>query len=118
VQPRHGGLIIRELVLLDHNIPRGLANAISGHTVVEARARGWHELRNGELLTAAEGGGFDLLVTCDQNIRYQQNLRSRKIALIVLSVGRWRPVQQRLDAIALAVDSAAPGTYTEVEIPV
>jgi hypothetical protein len=105
------------LLLFDNNIPRGLAQALKGHTVVEARARNWHLLRNGELLQAAEASAFDVLVTSDKGIKYQQNLTGRKIALVVLSQGRWKPVRQRLDAIAAAVAAATPGSYTEVELP-
>jgi len=105
------------LVLFDNNIPRGLARASKVHSVVEARARGWHLLKNGELLKAAEDAAFDVLVTSDKSIQYQQNLTGRKIALVVLSQGRWKPVCQRLEAIAAAVDAATPGGYTEVELP-
>ena len=106
------------LVLFDNNIPRGLARTLKGHTVVEARARNWHMLKNGELLEAAEAAAFDVLVTSDKGIKYQQNLKDRKIALVVLSQGRWKPVRQRLEAIAAAVDAATPGSYVEVELPV
>jgi len=81
------------LILFDHNIPRGLANALRSHTVVEARARGWHRYKNGELLKAAEEAAFDVLVTSDKSIRYQQNLAGRRIALVVLGQGRWRLVR-------------------------
>lgn len=57
--------------------------------VTEARARGWEELENGELLKQAEAAGFEVLVTTDKNIRYQQNLKGRKIAIVVLGQGRW-----------------------------
>jgi predicted nuclease of predicted toxin-antitoxin system len=106
------------LILLDNNIPRGLARALNVHTVVEARARGWHLLKNGDLLQAAEDAAFDVIVTSDKSIKYQQNLTGRRIALVVLSQGRWRLVRQRLEAIAAAVDAATPGSYIEVELPV
>jgi hypothetical protein len=69
------------LILLDNNAPRGLARALAGHTVIEARERGWATLKNGDLLTAAEEAGFEVPVTSDRNIRYQQNLEGRKIAI-------------------------------------
>lgn len=75
------------LILFDNNIPRGLARALSAHTVVEARARGWHLFKNGDLLDAAEDAAFDVMVTSDKGIKYQQNLRIRKIALVVLGEG-------------------------------
>ena len=105
------------LILLDNNAPRGLARALPGHAVTEARERGWATLKNGELLSVAERAGFDVLVTADKNIRYQQNLEGRKIALVVLGQGRWGSVRLRLAEIAAAVNAATPGRYTEVEIP-
>jgi hypothetical protein len=68
------------LILLDNNAPRGIARALTSHTVTEARERGWATLKNGDLLTAAEDAGFQVLVTSDKSIRYQQNLEGRKIA--------------------------------------
>ena len=105
------------LILLDNNAPRGLVRALSGHTVVEARERDWATLWNGDLLAAAEAAGFDLFLTADKNIRYQQNLARRRIAIIVLTQLRWRLVRRRLTEIAEAVDASLPGGFAEVEIP-
>lgn len=105
------------LILLDNNAPRGLGRALAGRTAAEARERGWATLKNGDLLTVAEEAGFEVLVTSDKSIRYQQNLKGRKIALVVLSQGRWELVRRRLAEIAAAVNVAAPGSYTDVEIP-
>ena len=58
-------------ILFDTGTPRGLAAFLTGHSVEEARTRGWEELANGELIDAAEQAGFALLVTTDKNIRYQ-----------------------------------------------
>jgi hypothetical protein len=66
------------LIPLDNNAPRGLAPALIGHMVAEARGRAWSALKNGELLDAAEEAGFDVMVTSDQNIKYQQNLAAAK----------------------------------------
>lgn len=99
-------------------MPRGLARVLTAHTVVGARARGWATLKNGELLRTAEDAGFDVMITADQSIPYQQNLKNRKLALVVLSQARWRLVRQRLDQIAAAVDAATPGSYAEIEVPV
>jgi len=103
-------------ILFDNSTPRGLARALPSHSVTEARAEGWDQLTNGELLEAAEAAGYDLFVTPDQNIRYQQNLTGRKIALVVLTKGRWTLVKNHLPEIAAAVDAATPGSYAEVEI--
>jgi len=74
-------------------------------------------LKNGDLLSAAEKAGFEVLLTSDKNIRYQQNLEGRKIAIVVLTIGRWEPVRRMLAEIAAAVNAATPGSCTEVAIP-
>jgi hypothetical protein len=84
--------------------------------VVEARARGWDRLTNGELLESAELAGFDVFVTPDRNIRYQQNLEGRRIALVVLSKAQWPYVRNHLTQIADAVNAATPGSYVEIDI--
>jgi hypothetical protein len=105
-------------ILFDNGTPRGIAKALLGHTIQEARSQGWDTLRNGELLDAAEAAGFEVFLTTDRNIRYQQNLTDRKIAIVVLSKGRWRLIRSRLPQIVATVSAATPGSYTEVEIPV
>ena len=105
------------LILLDNNAPRGLARALTGHVVIEARERGWATLKNGALLSVAEEAGFDVLMTADKNIQYQQNLEGRKIAIVVLSQLRWRLVRRTLAEITAAVNAATPGSFAEVEIP-
>lgn len=72
------------LILFDNGTPAPLRRALTSHTVVEAIERGWDRLTNGELIAAAEAAGFDLLLTTDKNIRYQQNLTGRKIAFVVI----------------------------------
>jgi hypothetical protein len=103
-------------VLFDNGTPRGVAAALSDHTVEEARARGWDTL-NGELLDAAEAAGFDVFVTTDRNIRHQQNLTHRKIAVVVLGKARWKLIKERLTDVAAAVTAAKPGRVSEVDIP-
>ena len=106
------------LVLFDNGTPRTLARyLIDHHTVTEARARGWEELENGELLTQAEAAGFELLLTTDKRIRHQQNLAGRKIAIVVLGQGRWSLIKPRIAQVVAAVSAATPGSYFEVEIP-
>ncbi len=104
-------------VLFDNGTPRGLARYLAGHTVEEARHHGWEELENGDLIEAAEKAGFDVLVTTDKNIRYQQNLSDRQIALVVLERSHWPMVKLVAAAIKSTVDSASPGPYTEVPVP-
>ena len=105
------------LILLDNDVPRGLARALTDHMVTEARERGWATLKNGALLSVAEEAGFDVLVTADKNIRYQQNLEGRKIAIVVLTQSRWGLVRRMSIEIAAAVNAAIPGSFAEVEIP-
>lgn len=73
------------LILFDHGTPRGIARFLPGHTVTRARERGWDTLSNGDLLAEAERAGFDVFLTADKNIRYQQNLSGPKIAVVVPS---------------------------------
>src|SRR5271154_356692 len=106
------------LVLFDNGTPRNLAgHLIDRHTITEARARGWEKLENGELLTAAEAAGFDVILTTDRNLRYQQNLVGRNIAVVALGKGRWTLIKPHVAKVVAAVNAATPGSYTEVEIP-
>lgn len=104
-------------ILFDNSTPRGLTRFLIGHTIEEARAHGWEELANGALIEAAEQTGFDLMVTTDKNIRYQQNLEGRKLALIVLGHSQWPMVKMVTARIVTAVNAAVSGSYLEVEIP-
>jgi hypothetical protein len=105
------------LILFDHVTPSGIARFLPAHTVTKAKDRGWDTLTNGDLLTEAERAGFDVLLTADKNMRYQQNLRGRRIAIIVLSTPQWPVVRLYLERVAAAVNAAKPGSDTEVEIP-
>ena len=105
------------LILFDHGTPRGIARALEGHTVKEARAQGWDTLSNGDLLNAAEEAGFDVLLTTDKNLVYQQNLQGRRLAIVVLSKSKWSLVRPMIDQIGAAVSAAKPGSYTLVDIP-
>jgi hypothetical protein len=86
------------------------------HTVVEMQ---WPEqLENGALLRVAEQSEFDVMVTSDQNIRYQQNLTGRKLALVVLGSNIWPVVRDYEAAISAKVDAETPGRYDFIEMPV
>ena len=92
------------LVLFDNGTPRTLARYLIGHhTVTEARARGWEELESGELLNQAEAAGFEVLLTTDKNLGYQQNLTGRKIAIVVLGQGRWTLITPHVAQVVAAV---------------
>ena len=78
---------------------------------------GWDTLKNGELLYAAEAAGFDVLLTTDKNIRYQQNLSQRKIAIVVLGQQQWPKLRPHVQLVVAAIDAAVAGGYVEVELP-
>ena len=103
-------------ILFDANTPAPLARFLRGHDVVRADELGWQGLENGALLDAAENAGFDLLLTCDQNVRYQQNFTSRKLALVVLSSNHWPTLRRVAARIASAVDFVQTGQIVKVDI--
>jgi len=106
------------LILFDNGTPRTLARfLIDRHMVTEARARGWEELGNGELLKEAEAAGFEVLITTDKNLSYQQNLKGRRIAIVVLGQGRWSLIRHHVAEVVAAVNAATPGSFAEVDIP-
>jgi hypothetical protein len=104
-------------ILFDNGAPKPIARCLTGHEVTYARRIGWHEMENGELIRRAEDAGYDVLLSTDKNIRYQQNLTGRKIALVILGNQQWPLVQLHLDKIAAAVNAATPGSFAEVDIP-
>jgi len=104
-------------VLFDQGTPVPLRQSLAHHEVTTAYEREWSRLKNGELLDAAERQGFEVLVTTDSKLKYQQNLKSRRIAIVVISTPSWPRIQRSIAAVAAAVDAASPGSYTEVEIP-
>ena len=77
---------------------------------------GWSTLKNGELLAAAESNGFEVFVTTDTNLAYQQNLSNRKIAIVVLTTTSWPRIQKSVAAIVIAIDAARPNSYQIVSI--
>jgi hypothetical protein len=105
------------LILFDHGTPRSIARWLHGHTVVEAMSRGWETLGNGALLKAAEEAGFELLISTDKNIQHQQNLKVRRIAVVILGNSRRPAVHRYIDRVVAAVNAATPGSYAEVDIP-
>jgi hypothetical protein len=104
-------------ILFDQGTPRPIARYLKNHIVIKAKAEGWDRYSNGALLDAAEAAGFEVLLTTDKNMQHQQNFQNRKIALIVLGVGRWRPIKPAIQRVVQAVDAAKPGSVTVVDIP-
>jgi predicted nuclease of predicted toxin-antitoxin system len=103
-------------VLLDENLPQRLRFLLPGHTVVTTVFQGWAGLSNGALLEVAENASFDVMITADQNLNYQQNLVGMKLALIALSTNRYSLVVAAAARIARATDEAQPGSFTFVDI--
>lgn len=100
-------------VLFDQGVPAPLRDHLRGHEVQTAFELGWSTLRNGELLASAEPQ-FDVLVTTDRNLRQQQNLAGRRVAILVLPTTSWPRLQSMTRAIASAVDAPQPGRYVEL----
>ena len=87
---------------------------LTGHT---AAHEGWDKLQNGDLLNAAEAAGFEVFLTTDKNIRYQQNLTGRKITIVLIGKQQWPDLKPHVQLVVAAVNVATPGSYVEVEIP-
>ena len=105
-------------ILFDNGTPRQLRRRLFGHVVEEARERGWDALSNSDLLDRAEEAGFDILITTDQGIRYQQNMSNRQIAVVVLMNTTWDRISRRTDVIRTALEDINPGEVREVPIPI
>src|SRR5580693_2679106 len=104
-------------ILFDQSTPVPIRPYLDGHTVRTATQQGWDKLKNGDLLAAAEEAGFDLLLTTDKNMRYQQNLAGRKIAILVLGQQQWPQLRPHIQRVVEAVNASTPGSYAEVDIP-
>lgn len=110
--------VIALRILFDKNVPVGIRGFLSGHEVCTFADLAWHpQLENGELLKAGEASGFDVMITADQNIRFQQNLAGRKLALVVLGSNIWPIVRSHREAIVAGIDAAMPGSYQFIEMP-
>ena len=104
-------------ILFDHNTPRRLRNHLAGHDVNVAGEHGWDTLANGALLDRAEAAGYEVLITADKNMPYQQNLDRRNLALVVLSTNRWPLIETKIGDIRSALQGIQPGEVREVFIP-
>jgi hypothetical protein len=104
-------------ILFDQGTPDPLRRTLTHHDVSTAYERGWSKLGNGELLEAAEREGYAVLVTTDSNLKHHQNLEGRRLGMVVLLSTSWPRIQLAVGSVVEAIDRAAPGSYTEVEIP-
>lgn len=103
-------------VLFDQGVPAPLRHALSGHQVETAYERGWSDLKNGELLAAAESGAFEVFITTDRSLRYQQNLDGRGLAIVVLLTTSWPRIRAAAGSVREAIDASKRGSYAELSI--
>ena len=104
-------------ILLDHNVPRPLKNNLPGHDTDTAADRGWQDLNNGELLDQAETDGYELFLTSDRRIPFQQNLTRRNISVLILTTNSWPRLRQRLNDINEAVEAMGHNQLSQLDIP-
>ncbi len=103
-------------ILFDQGTPLPLRRLLAGHEVTTAYEKSWDKLTNGDLLKAAEAE-FDLLITTDQNLGYQQNLSGRKLAIHVLPTTRRRSICRQVQTVVAAVNQATPSEYRKISWP-
>jgi predicted nuclease of predicted toxin-antitoxin system len=102
-------------VLLDQSVPAPLKQHLPGHEIRTAHELGWSRLSNGDLIAAAEGK-FEVLITADRNMRRQQSLAGRALAVLILPTTSWPKLQPRVAEIAAALVPAKPGQFTELPV--
>jgi hypothetical protein len=103
-------------VLVDECVPLKLVRLLSRHSFTTALAKGWGSFKNGRLLTLAEQE-FDVFFTCDRNVQYQQNLKGRKIAILLLSTNHWPSLKPQAATVQAALDKVKKGEFSLVNIP-
>jgi predicted nuclease of predicted toxin-antitoxin system len=103
-------------VLFDQNVPRNLANHLKAHEVTRSVELGWQELKNGDLLEAAQDRGFEVLVTADRNLAYQQNLKGRRLAIVVLPTGNWPLLSGAVADVVTAIGESKAGGFKELKL--
>ena len=94
-----------------------MRHVLVGHAVSTAFELGWATLKNGELLDAAENNSFDVFITTDTNLKYQQNIKSRRIAIVVLGTTSWPRLKLVPELIVCVINASTAGSYVEVAIP-
>jgi len=104
-------------ILFDQGTPVPLRRFLPDHTVATAYERGWSSVTNGDLIRLAEQAGDELLITTDTNLRYQQNLQRRSIAILVLSTTSWPRIRKAAKPIAMVIMEIEAGSYLELTIP-
>ena len=103
-------------ILFDQGTPAPLRRHLPDHGIDTAYERGWSDLSNGELLDTAEKDGYEVFITTDQNLKYQQKLTDRHLAIVVLLSTSWPRIRQRVEEIRTVVEGTRHGDYIEVTI--
>ena len=103
-------------ILFDQGTPVPLRKLLPDHSVITAYERGWQTLENGDLIATAEAYGFEVILTTDQNLKYQQNLTGRNISVVVLSSTSWPRIRENADAIRVALNNLPSASFQEIEI--
>jgi hypothetical protein len=101
-------------VLFDQGTPVPLRRELGEHEVKTAYEMGWAKLANGDLLKAAEDT-FDAILTTDRNLRYQQNLQGRRLAILVLPTTSWPKIRRHISEIRDALNKLRPGDFVELK---
>ena len=96
-------------ILLDHSVPHPLRHTLPDHEVHTTYYRGWHLQQNGDLISNAVAGGYEMLITCDQSIRSQQNLLQQPITVLTITTNDWTTIRNNLSLIETAIRTAQPG---------
>ena len=113
-RPQDSGVIVK--ILFDQGTPVPLRQHLAGHSVDTASEKGWSDLDNGDLIDLAEQEGYEVFVTTDQGMRYQQNLAAKRLAIVVLLSTAWPEIQHRIEEIRTVVIEIQPGELQEVRI--
>ena len=103
-------------ILFDQGTPAPLRNALIGHAVSTAFEMGWSTLVNGDLLAVAESQ-FEVFVTTDHNLQYQQNLTGRRLAILVVPFANWPRLQKHLPTVVSAIENLKAGDFLELSLP-
>ncbi|BDA74470.1 hypothetical protein Cyan7822_1092 [Rivularia sp. IAM M-261] len=100
-------------IILDENLPKALKRYLSAYDVTTVQEQGWAGVKNGELMARIEGS-YDIFITSDKNIKYQQNLTGRTIAILELPTNRLKVLETLIDKILVEVQSISPGVYAQI----
>jgi hypothetical protein len=104
-------------ILFDQGAPVPLRALLTRHSVTTVYELGWSQLQNGELLKLAETSGYEAFITTDQNLRYQQNLPERRMAIAILMATSWPRIERHAAHVVARIDGLQVGAFAEIAIP-